>query len=636
MSEMKLQSSTKRLLGTSSVLALSAAAFLASSGTPASAQATQGIYFGGSTLASEAFRQIFDCYTGKTVGVTPTYTDGYNFDATFPGPGKLPPACTSPTQAASVQGMYAGVGSGNGVRGFIANNPQEWYGGTVTPSTTANILITTPLPATKPPLVDYANPQGTKFGSYPYPRVDVGMSDSPLGATLAALTTSSVSFNPATGWTNTGGSLSQITLNSTTAVAAYTTTVYGQPIQIPAFAVNVAIPVNVNSPLFQIKSQIRSGGNIVGGGAIQLSEGQLCAIFSGLVTNWNSTASIAYLDNAGVVQSAAFNYTNVGPGVSTLPTTPAVPYATSSLPINVVYRSDGSGTSFILTNYLKAVCPLLDNGTNRYQAIFGASNLPSTNFSALISNIVAQRGNGVWNTTTTTGARWIGTAQSSGVQSEVNDTAGSAGHIGYLSADYTKPYAIVATAPHAAALQNENQRINTITIPDAAATTLTFIPPTPDSAFQAWNDARLQKPLTTWTWNDYNIYNNTLPSSEVQGGVNVGGRSVLPLTNMAGAYPLSGTAFMDLYNCYNVQGDANRVTNLRNFLTWYINGAANAEAIVENNGFHLLPPAYTTNIRLQYLTAGPNNLRPTYIQAAGASPTNGCSIVADGANGGAK
>ena len=72
---MKLQSSTKHLFGTASVLALLASSAV----TPANAQATQGLYFGGSTLASEAFRQIFDCYTGKTVG-----GDTFNFSAGFP------------------------------------------------------------------------------------------------------------------------------------------------------------------------------------------------------------------------------------------------------------------------------------------------------------------------------------------------------------------------------------------------------------------------------------------------------------------------------------------------------------------------------------------------------------------------
>jgi len=98
-----------------------------------------------------------------------------------------------------------------------------------------------------------------------------------------------------------------------------------------------------------------------------------------------------------------------------------------------------------------------------------------------------------------------------------------------------------------------------------------FIAPTPAGAFNAWDDIRLQAPSTTWTWADYNIYNNVFANGTSQGGVNVSGRPVLPLANRVNAYPLSGTAFMELYSCYNVQPDSNRVTKLRNFLNWYFN-----------------------------------------------------------------
>ncbi|MFN5720687.1 MAG: hypothetical protein ACK463_40265, partial [Bradyrhizobium sp.] len=96
-------------LGTASVLALLAS----SSITPANAQAstaTAGIYTGGSTLASEAFRQIFDCYMGANVGFGTAYPDGFAFDPSFPAPGKLPTTCT--LTSLPIQGMYAGVGSG--------------------------------------------------------------------------------------------------------------------------------------------------------------------------------------------------------------------------------------------------------------------------------------------------------------------------------------------------------------------------------------------------------------------------------------------------------------------------------------------------------------------------------------------
>jgi ABC-type phosphate transport system substrate-binding protein len=652
------------LRGSASVLALSAAALFATSAArPAMAQPTQGIYAGGSTLASEAFRQIFDCYAGTTVG-----GDGFSFSSAFstasPSPGLLPSTCTSATVTTQgVLGLYAGVGSGNGVRGFVSNNPDEWYGGTINTTSTAQ-TIATPFPAGQPPIVDSNNL--TNFGTYPYPHIDIGLSDSPLSnvGTTANFTTVAFSFTPSTGWISGGVSSTQITLNSGSAVTTYTTSTYGKPIQVPAFEVNVAIAVNVNSPsVLQINSQIKSGGSIVPGGAIQLTAGQLCAIFSGLVTDWSDdTTRIPELDQNGNQLLDAgglpvkFDHANVG-SVST-----AQPYANASLPINVVYRSDGSGTSFILTNYLHNVCPLLDpNNTAGYVSIFGSGTktLPSTSFADLVTNIVNVRGNGVWNvattTTTTTIPAWLGESGSGGVAATISDGAAQAGFIGYVSADFTKPYASVVSGagltnvdpPLEASLQNENLRSSATYVPSSGSS-LTFVAPTPAAADAAWNDPRLQLPATTWTYADYNIYaNNFIPGTTttttttgttivtipvMQSGVDVSNHSVLPLTNQLGAYPLSGTTFLDMYSCYN---GTTRVTNLRNFLTWFLNDLSNGgdpdvAAVVQNAGFHSLPVSYSANIISEYLTAN----RAGLISAppARGTPTAGCTGVTGGAN----
>jgi ABC-type phosphate transport system substrate-binding protein len=623
------------------------------------AQPTQGIFAGGSTLASEAFRQIFDCYAGTTVG-----GDGFSFSSSFstasPTPGLLPTTCTSATVTTQgVLGLYAGVGSGNGVRGFVSNNPDEWYGGTINTTSTAQ-TIATPFPAVQPPIVDSNN--STNFGSYPYPHIDIGLSDSPLSnvGTTASFTTVAFSFTPSTGWISGGVSSTQVTLNSGSAITTYTTSTYGKPVQVPAFEVNVAIAVNVNSTSLQINSQIRSGSSIVPGGAIQLTEGQLCAIFSGLVTDWSDdTTRIPELDQNGNQLLDAgglpvkFNHANVG-SVGT-----AEPYATASLPINVVYRSDGSGTSFILTNYLHNVCPLLDpNNTAGYVSIFGTpaagstnKTLPSTSFADLVTNITNFRSNGPWNAATTaTTAAWQPESGSGGVAATISDAAANAGFIGYVSADFTQPFASVVSgagltnvdAPLEASLQDENLRSSATYVPSSGSS-LTFVAPTPAAANSAWSDTRLQTPATTWTYADYNIYANTfIPGTTTsgtttvtipvtQGGVDVSNRSVLPLTNQLGAYPLSGTTFLDMYSCYNT---ATRATNLRNFLTWFLNDLSNGgdpdvAAVVQNAGFHPLPVGYSANIISEYLTAN----KPGLISAPPAGKTaNGCTGVTGGAN----
>lgn len=95
-----------------------------------------------------------------------------------------------------------------------------------------------------------------------------------------------------------------------------------QPVQLPAIAGSIAV-------VFK-KTGVTS---------LTLSEGQICGVFSGQITDWKQLVS------------------------------------TVSGPIRVVFRSDGSGTSFSFLNHLSAVCP-----TNKVAAGLNP-NLPSgTNF----------------------------------------------------------------------------------------------------------------------------------------------------------------------------------------------------------------------------------------------------------------
>jgi len=74
-------------------------------------------------------------------------------------------------------------------------------------------------------------------------------------------------------------------------------------VQVPALSVLIALPINI------------------GGTSTNFTESQICDIFSGAVTSWDQVA-------------------------------PGLP----NQPINVVYRSDGSGASFAFTQYLASTC----------------------------------------------------------------------------------------------------------------------------------------------------------------------------------------------------------------------------------------------------------------------------------------
>jgi ABC-type phosphate transport system substrate-binding protein len=627
---MKLRFQVRSLLGSASLAALSAAASLGLVES-AQAQATNPLYFGGSTLASQLFRQIFDCYRGATVG-----GDGFSFTSSFPTtvtlvtPGALPTTCAASTVTTlggfvtTVEGLYAGVGSGNGFRGYITNTPEEWYGGTATPNAT---IAPPPFPSSPPPFVDSGNPTAT-FGNYPYPTVDVGLSDSPLSATN--ISTSSVSFTPATGWTTTSGSITQVTVNGSTTTVTYNTSAFGLPVQLPAMEVAAAIAINTTTTsagTWHINSALGSGGPGHPGQAIQLTEGQLCAIFSGLATDWSTTATIPFLTNAATpFNSAQFSYANTSSSVTAQPY-----FSGGTLPIRVVFRSDGSGTSFILTNYLHAVCPLIDPNNNvGYKQIFAPSTadiaagykpLPSTNFPDLQSNVEKFRSGAT--------SAWVGASGSGGVADAIGDTASLAGSIGYLSNDFTNAYSNRPHAPGSASLQNEDQRINGINKPgDGGAV---FIAPTPVSADNAWSDNNLKPPMTA-SYTAWNVYGVTFSTTEpAHGHVSVAGLSVLPLTNHASAYPLSGTTFLGLYSCYKDSAPAGftyvRGQPLLDFLNWYFqttNGFAgdpDVIAIIRNNGFHELNTGWLQNLQNLYLSPG----NGTSIALISGGNVDGCS-----------
>jgi len=645
---MKMRAIPNHLLGTASALALTVTAIVGAA-APQPAAAAQGVYGGGSTLLSLSARQIFDCYHGAILP-----GDGNSFSPSFPGPGLLPTTCTVGALS-TVEGLYAGVGSGSGLRGFIANDPHQHL-----QSPNSGLPATFSLPANPPVYVDGTG--AAPFGLYPYPELDFAASDSPLpsftvttGSTLAAansLTTVSYSsFTPTTNWQG----LAAVTA-AASAPVNYSTAKYGQPIQIPAAEVPVAIAVNVattTAATWTIRSALSP--NTQAGGAIQLSAAQLCAIFSGTVRDWHSAASIAYLTSSGAVSSQLFDADNTNATTHT-----GTPYTNVSLPITVAYRSDGSGTSFIITNYLAAVCPLLDtigtgNPPSNYTKIFtgvgrttgATANLPSTSFANLIANIKTVTGTDV-----TTGANpWIGGSGSGAVAAAINNNSANSGLIGYLSNDFTKAYSASSTAPLSASIQDEHLRASGVNHPGDSGTlgsAQNFIAPTPINAFNAWK--HITAPTATVsapaTYNDWNVYNQTFTSG-TSGGVTLTGKPILPLDTDTNAYPITGTTFLELYSCY-ADSVGTRVPAVANFVSWLIGGSVSTltagtpststaaspkydpdvKAVLQSNGFNPINANLATAILQQYVT--PSALTSVAISTYQTAGVQGCTGVTGG------
>ncbi len=163
---------------------------------------------------------------------------------------------------------------------------------------------------------------------------------------------------------------------SAASISAWPTSSNGNLIQLPSFGTPITIPFNIASK--------------TSNGALALTDAQVCGIFSGKLTDFSQVS---------------------GSGLSG--------------PIYVAYRSDNSGTSFLLTQHLAAVCT-----SSTSNITFTAS----TSFSGQFGGTVP--------------ANFHGAAGSSGVLAEVT---GNANSLGYLTPDVTKIAPIRAsstTAPY--------------------------------------------------------------------------------------------------------------------------------------------------------------------------------------------
>lgn len=149
------------------------------------------------------------------------------------------------------------------------------------------------------------------------------------------------------------------------------------PTQFPAIAGAVGIGFNL----------LDSTGAQVTASEVNLSTVQVCKIFSGTITNWNDT-----------LLSSAF----------TLPSGHTIP----STPINVQYRSDGSGTTFSLGNYLSNNC-----GSAGLSHVF-ETNQNFAGTGGVVSNFYA-----------TLPSNWTGSSGNKGV---ANAIVASNGNVGYV------------------------------------------------------------------------------------------------------------------------------------------------------------------------------------------------------------
>ncbi len=226
----------------------------------------------------------------------------------------------------------------------------------------------------------------------------------------------------------------------------------GPLIQVPTIGTPITIPYN------------ESG---VGSGGLTLTDSQLCGVLSGKITDWNSLVS-------------------------------SIPAGTT---INVVYRTDGSGTTFLTTQHLNAVCTSTNSNFSIPVAI-------TKTFASLFPN-------------STPPSNFTGESGSSGVSKQLVATSDS---IGYLSPDFTSiaPNSANTTSLKVASLVNAVN--NTAYQPTVANTTLGLVHPGTGST-------------------------NPTPPASLSAAMNpLNWVPAIPQTTQG--YPIVGYTTMDLSSCY--------------------------------------------------------------------------------------
>ena len=248
MSQLALKS--KSLGGTAAAFAL-AAVFSAAGTAPAHAQVT-GLYGGGGTFAEKVYRDIMNCY-GNTSGGETT--------ANLAAP---PATCNAAAPYRStIELLYVGVGSGNGLDAFVNHDPAMYTKGTRTPD--------------NPPIngtTDLGSFFGTGVGAAwvpsatgtPYPKVSYTGSDDPFTA-------------------------SRLTTYNTNAAAGH----WGNLIQVPAFVGAVAIGFHPTAGWNEHGKKPAGGLN---SSLVDFSTNTWCGIYTGAITDWSDPAITA--DNGGV------------------------------------------------------------------------------------------------------------------------------------------------------------------------------------------------------------------------------------------------------------------------------------------------------------------------------------------------
>jgi ABC-type phosphate transport system substrate-binding protein len=485
------------------------------------------LYSGGGTLAEKVYRDIYNQYGANAsgdlcAGLPSTY-------------------CATTPYNSIVEILYTGVGSGNGKSAIDNYAPANLTAGPRTPDNP-------PVPSGRDFGAFYGTGEGTSWvpGTTPaYPKITFVGSDDPLNATDVA------TYN---GLATTFGPLIQFPDMVTPVTLPFTPTAYWNP-----------------------KGKLLTGGSSM----VNLSTNAVCGIWTGAITNWNSSV---------IAAANGTTKATLGSGL-----------------ITPVYRHDGSGTTFIFSNGLLNQC--------------GSSKFPVATYPVpeqwLIDTKATDKNGNVVTATSDAGPPYLSTDTlfidvfdakhlpsnfyndnggfsgqtggckgSGGVQLCVDNTIGG---IGYLSPDFVQPVIVKGTLDSKGNPVAATANIQTY-YSFHNNTTAIYEAPTSKAAGLVMASA----PVPTGT-----AFNNPI----AWGAVN-------PTPTTAAAYPFAGFTFIDMYSCYASQTTVTSLVGTTagslGLWYWFFGTPAQNNSVITNtmtaNGFSTVPTAWTAAIKKLLVT----------------------------------
>ncbi|WP_144152934.1 substrate-binding domain-containing protein [Paraburkholderia sp. BCC1885] len=303
--------------------------------------------------------------------------------------------------------------------------------------------------------------------------------------------------------------------------------------------------------------------------SIALNDDDLCGIYSGKLTNWNEVTDP---DTISLSNPVGTKYT-------------------ASIPIEVVYRSDNSGTTELLTRHLSQVCHTAaftrvvqgagGPGTTATVSLLANSNVSFTDGQAFTANFGG--------TNPPLPTSFIGASGSGGVQSALLAVPTTKSGIGYLSPDWTNTFLATSSPSASAQLAVASLRNDLFEVTAPLGTTTVDIAPTNT---QVDNALATASPPSGSAAADPTNWVPTDPTTT----------AYQELANPSVGYPVSGSSQIIVSQCYANPSVTSAVTS---FLTDHY---TNSEfiSVVRNNGFDI-PTAFVTAIQGDFLTASRGN-----------------------------